>query len=319
MPQFSVIIPNYNHSRFLERRIVSVLEQDFTDYELILLDDTSTDNSRDIIEKFRGHNKISHIVYSSRNSGSPFKQWKKGIELAQAEWVWIAESDDDADPLFLEEADKLIRQHPSTGLFYTDSFIIDENGQKREPDKYSQIKNKFLDTDKWNKPYHHSGIIEINDCLKYFCSVNNVSSAVMKKELLFSFLEELASYQKHGDWFCYLELAAKAPVTYTPSPLSLVRNHTASYLNSNKDAIKSKTEYFRLLLLLLNQKNITDKKKIIHFFAEQYLSFGIRKDGGGRISQLLHVYLKQNISTALKVLWHIFIIKITRKKITSVF
>jgi glycosyltransferase involved in cell wall biosynthesis len=103
-PLVSVIIPNYNHAAYLNERIDSVLNQTFRDFEVILLDDCSTDNSREIIESYRGHEKISQIEYNEVNSGSTFIQWKKGLDLAQGDWIWIAESDDVASNEFLSNA-----------------------------------------------------------------------------------------------------------------------------------------------------------------------------------------------------------------------
>ena len=123
---FSVIIPNHNHGNYLEARIKSVLNQTYKNYELIILDDNSTDNSRNIINKYNNHPQVTAILFNKVNSGSPFLQWKKGIELAKANWIWIAESDDMADPLFLAEAAEVIKNQPAIGCYYTDSFIIDE-------------------------------------------------------------------------------------------------------------------------------------------------------------------------------------------------
>ncbi len=97
----TVIVPNYNHAPYLKRRIESILNQTYQDLELIILDDCSNDNSIDIIKQYQNHKKISHIERNEKNSGSPFKQWQKGIELAKGEYIWIAESDDYADPEFL--------------------------------------------------------------------------------------------------------------------------------------------------------------------------------------------------------------------------
>lgn len=81
-PLVSVIVPNYNHARFLEERMESVLGQTYQNIEVIILDDCSTDNSREVIEKYRNNPKVAKIVYNDANSGSPFRQWKKGMELA---------------------------------------------------------------------------------------------------------------------------------------------------------------------------------------------------------------------------------------------
>ena len=71
-PLVSVIVPNYNYARYLEERIESILAQSFQDFELILLDDCSTDESRSILERYATHPKVSHYVPNEHNSGSPF-------------------------------------------------------------------------------------------------------------------------------------------------------------------------------------------------------------------------------------------------------
>lgn len=78
-PLVSVLIPNYNHSIFLEERIQSVLNQKYQNFEVIILDDCSTDNSKNVIDKYKHNPKISHIIYNEINSGSTFKQWNKGF------------------------------------------------------------------------------------------------------------------------------------------------------------------------------------------------------------------------------------------------
>ena len=93
----SIIVPNYNHEKYLDERIQSILNQTYQDFEIIILDDCSTDNSKFVIEKFRNNEHVSHIVYNEQNSGSTFKQWERGFELAKGELIWIAESDDSCD------------------------------------------------------------------------------------------------------------------------------------------------------------------------------------------------------------------------------
>lgn len=65
----SVIIPNYRHALYLKERIDSVLEQTYRDFEVIILDDCSPDDSREIIETYRTREKIAHIVYNDATAG----------------------------------------------------------------------------------------------------------------------------------------------------------------------------------------------------------------------------------------------------------
>ena len=124
-PLVSVIVPNYNHEKFLEQRINSILNQTFQDFELILIDDKSTDNSLTILNKFKNHPKVSHLIINEINSGSPFKQWIRGLNIAEGEFIWIAESDDYAEFNFLEQTLDLFNFEDQLGLVYTDSNIVD--------------------------------------------------------------------------------------------------------------------------------------------------------------------------------------------------
>ena len=124
MPTVSVIVPNYCHAPYLEQRIESILQQTFQDFELILLDDCSTDGSREILERYRNHPKVSGIFYNERNSGSPFKQWKKGLSKATGDYVWIAESDDFSSPCFLERCVRILDTRPDCSIVFTSSYIV---------------------------------------------------------------------------------------------------------------------------------------------------------------------------------------------------
>lgn len=137
----SVIIPNYRHALYLKERIDSVLEQTYRDFEVIILDDCSPDDSREIIETYRTREKIAHIVYNERNSGSTFMQWQKGFDLAQGEYIWIAESDDFADPGFLSSCVEQLENEPSCTLAYTESRLVDAESRpmkKRMKGAYSK-------------------------------------------------------------------------------------------------------------------------------------------------------------------------------------
>lgn len=108
----SVILPNYNYARYLTERIDSILNQTLTDFELIILDDNSTDNSKDVIKKYESNPHVSRIIFNQENSGNTFSQWQKGIELAQGEYIWIAEADDIAEATLLEECINVMDDDP---------------------------------------------------------------------------------------------------------------------------------------------------------------------------------------------------------------
>ena len=126
MFKVSIIVPSYNHSMFLKGRLESIYNQTFNDFEVILLDDCSADDSKSILKEYANHPKTSYCVFNDKNSGSPFKQWGKGLALAKGEFVWIAESDDVAHPAFLTST--MSSADSNTSLIFTRSKIIDATG-----------------------------------------------------------------------------------------------------------------------------------------------------------------------------------------------
>ena len=127
-PFVSVIIPNYNYARYLEERISSILNQTFSDFEMILLDDASSDNSTEILKKYKDNPHVSHCIVNGKNSGCVFRQWEKGINLSKGKYIWIAESDDLAAPDFLEKTISALERHPEANLCFCGSYLIDSIG-----------------------------------------------------------------------------------------------------------------------------------------------------------------------------------------------
>ena len=127
-PLVSVIIPNYNHARYLDQRIQTVLDQTYTNFEVIILDDCSTDNSLEVIAKYKDNPHVSQIVVNEQNSGSTFKQWDKGIHLAKGEIIWIAESDNYCELNLLEELVKAYTEKENTIMAYNSTLVLYDDG-----------------------------------------------------------------------------------------------------------------------------------------------------------------------------------------------
>src|SRR5262245_33958694 len=78
LPRVTIIVPNYNHARYLDLRLGSILGQTFRDFELLFLDDASTDESRRVFSAYVSDPRV-RASFNDRNSGSPFRQWNRGI------------------------------------------------------------------------------------------------------------------------------------------------------------------------------------------------------------------------------------------------
>ena len=127
VPRVTVVTPNYNHARYLPQRLDSILNQTFRDFELIILDNASTDNSREVIESYTKDPRV-RTIFNAENNGSTFKQWNLGLKHANGEYIWFAEADDYADPTLLKILVDRLDRHASVGLAYCQSWAIDADG-----------------------------------------------------------------------------------------------------------------------------------------------------------------------------------------------
>jgi len=313
MITFSVIIPNYNHAAYLPGRIDSVLSQTYPNFELIILDDCSTDNSRNIIESYRARLKSSRIIFNEKNSSSPFSQWIKGIELAKNEWIWIAESDDFADPDFLQEAAKAIQQHDSTGLFYCDGLIL-ETANKSASKKFSDQKNQIFKTKKWDHSYFQKGLTELNEYLKFDNTVNNASGIVFKKTLLIEASQKLKDFMYFGDWYLYIQLCGVADIYYCNRPLNYYRKHPESLLNAPTSSLISRREYFMILQSLYYSDHVTNKPQLIDHFCFHYLNLGLFHHSLSNSFKIIKAYFRLDKRLSLKIIPRLLMMKLFRKR-----
>ncbi|RYY33154.1 MAG: glycosyltransferase family 2 protein [Sphingobacteriaceae bacterium] len=248
MPEVSVIIPNYNHAQYLVQRIDSVLTQTYTDIEIIILDDNSTDNSRDIIAGYKEHQNISKIIFNDTNSGSPFSQWEKGIAEAKGKWIWIAESDDYASPDFLETLLKLANENEYTGIAYSGSNWVDAKGEAG------------ADLSVHKQSFYRAGIEEIRKFLSWQCTIQNVSSAIIRRDLAVEAIKGLAAYRACGDWIFYIRILQQAALAHTGQKLNYFRWYHNNISNTAKNNGAWLTEGIQVL------NNIDTRKVKFTFF-----------------------------------------------------
>jgi hypothetical protein len=238
VPKVSVIVPNYNYAQYIEARLDSILAQDYPIYEIIVLDDCSTDESLDHIQAYAEKSERPiRIVPNEVNSGNVFKQWIKGVSLAKGDYIWIAEADDLALPEFLKTAMRGF-ENPDVVLSYTDSQQIDENGTFLAED-YRYYTDQISET-KWASSYIATGRDEIKEALFLKNTVPNVSGVVMSAAALARVLEQnssaLETVKFVGDWLVYLWLLEQGSICYNAPSLNIHRRHGSSVTISNFDA-----------------------------------------------------------------------------------
>jgi len=249
MPTVSVIVPNYNHARFLRKRIDSVLQQTFQDFELILLDDCSTDDSRSILSSYASDPRV-RIEFNEVNSGSTFKQWNKGVRLARGKYVWIAESDDYADERLLERLVSVLDAEPQVVYAYCRSWRVSAADQM---DGFVDRYLADLDPVRWTADYRADGHEE---CRNYFVranSVPNASAVVFRKALYKSVGSADENLHLCGDWKLWASMALTGKVAYLAEPLNYFRFHDATVRNESAYMSTDVVEYLAMFRWVLDR------------------------------------------------------------------
>ena len=126
-PRFSIVTISYNQGKYLEECINSVLSQSYKNFEYIVVDDGSTDNSREIILKYK--NKLKYIF--KKNTG-PADSLNAGFNLANGEIFYYINSDDYILKDSLKIADELFHSNSKSDVIYGNGYIIDENSNLKK-------------------------------------------------------------------------------------------------------------------------------------------------------------------------------------------
>lgn len=250
-PRVSVVVPNYNHARYLEQRLASVLGQRYQDLELILLDDASSDGSRAILERHATDPRV-RTAWNERNSGSPFKQWNKGARMARGEYLWIAESDDYADPRFLERLVPLLDANPRVGLAYCQSLCVDEDGRVlRSNAEYTAGFGP-----RWTESYVNDGRDEIRRYLIFMNTIPNASAVLLRRSVLAQVGYAIETMRLSGDHDLWVKMLLRSDVAFEAEALSCFRQQTRSVRSNTYTNGVYLDEAYDVRALVLSQLDV---------------------------------------------------------------
>ena len=254
MCKVSIIVPNYNHARYLPQRVESILRQTYQDFELILLDDCSTDDSRSVLSRYANDTRV-RISFNEANSGSPFKQWNKGVRLARGKYIWIAESDDYADVKFLERLVSLLDRDESTAYAYCRSWRVTEDGQLSGfEDTYIPYQGPRA----WRNDYSVDGERECREYFVFINAVPNASAALLRKSAYDSVTGADGDFVLCGDWKLWAALALTGRVEYLSEPLNYYRNHQVTQRSRTGRQSVSVSESLRVVRWIMDQLHLPE-------------------------------------------------------------
>jgi glycosyltransferase involved in cell wall biosynthesis len=236
LPKVSIIVPNFNHAKYLQERLDSVYGQTYGNVEVILLDDCSSDDSvailSDYAKRYPGH---TLCRFNEANSGGVFNQWKRGLELATGELVWIAESDDYCSTNLLEE---LVCgfQNPAVMLAFGRTDFV--SGTPPMTVWTSEDYLSDLELGIWERPFIKSAHTMVKSAWAIKNIVPNVSGAVFRHPGKMSLLKDTQwlNLRMCGDWVFYLSIIRGGLVAYSPSAINYYRQHSKNTsVNTQKE------------------------------------------------------------------------------------
>lgn len=215
-PTVSVIIPTFNRMDLIPETICSVLAQTFEDFEILVIDNGSSDNTAEVVKKI---NDPRIRYYWQEPSGAPAHPRNAGLRMARGEYICFLDSDDLWLPDKLESQLRLFKQHPDLKWVYSKTdFFEHETGQT---------------IGKKNSVTYHKGDI----CGELIKSNFIASPTPLVKRSVFEEVggfNEKATFFAREDWELWLRIASRYPIGFVPRVLTKYRVHSGA-ISSNKE------------------------------------------------------------------------------------
>lgn len=247
-PLVSVIMPCYNCEKFIEQAIESVINQTYSNIELIIINDCSTDNTSKILEEYNNRNNVI-VLFNDINKGVSYSR-NRGVSIANGDWIAFIDSDDYWDVTKIEKQIDKIKETNSKFVFNSTAYV-DENGKIS---KYSL-----------NVPP------KIDYCTLLKQNIISCSSVLIKKDLLK--VHKMEYDNIHEDYYCWLRILKDGVIAHSVNYTLLYYRLSKKGKSSNKiKAIKMTLNVYRKMnlskfqqlyyLMIYIYRNIQKYKKI---------------------------------------------------------
>lgn len=274
-PEVSVVVPNYNYETYLPQRLDSIARQSFQDFEVILLDDASPDGSMEVLRAWAKNRPATRLIANTENSGSPFAQWIKGMDLAQSELIWMAEADDFCEPDLLET---LLPHFQRRNVFlgYVKSVPVNSAGEVLGD--YETLYLNRINPGRWSAPYVVSDHDEASAGLGIANCIPNASSVMFRKfHAEDAFRAQVTGMRMCGDWLYYLRAMRGGMVAYSDRPLNYHRRHASTVTAQTEGSMRYFDEFRNIRAYVAQTYQLSDAAhEKIGIFTQQDLDrFGV--------------------------------------------
>jgi len=242
IPTLSVVMPNYNHGRYIGEALEAVLGQSVPPLEVVVVDDGSTDDSVARIEAVAAAHPTVRLHRNERNRGVIFSV-NRAVSLARGDFILSAAADDCVLPGLFEKSLSLLAQHPRANLCFTDFMFLDAATGELHPKHLGFAREAaYLDPEALVARLPRSAG-SIPGC-----------GTLFRREALQAaggFRDELAW---HCDWFASLAISFRGGCCYVPEPLSSFRFLSGSYSSGSREWADQRAVLTSLLTLLESEE-----------------------------------------------------------------
>jgi glycosyltransferase involved in cell wall biosynthesis len=276
-PKVTVIIPCYNYARYLPEAVESLVRQSLADWEAIVIDDASTDESALVMQGLTDPRIIK--VYHKENIGN-IATYNEGIGLARGEFIVLLSSDDRYHPDFLRKTVRMFDSHQEVAVVYTGVEVIDAAGRVQYSLQHTLNRHRY------------DGVYDELPTLLMNNSIPNCASVVRR-----SVLDEVGSFDPRfpnaGDYDLWLRIALKYKMGFVKEPLYQYRLHgnNMSFTRGRGHLIEG--ELVQIIEQILNHPNLPTSGQRLQKRARAnlYWSFGCwrlqRRDVRNGLERLL--------------------------------
>lgn len=245
---FSIIIPLYNKELYIERSISSVLNQTFKNFELIVVDDGSTDNGPNIVKNIL--DKRIYLIQQENKGVSSARN--KGIDASKYEFIAFLDADDEWKPEFLETILKLVNKYPDAGAYAT--AYCSDNGKNIS----TEFNISFTNT--YDKEYLINNYFKISsEGRPLLCSSSSVM--VPKKTIV-----AVGNFSTDAWWGEDLDMwgriALKYPIAFSPVPCAIYHVDASNRACKRNKCVKTHP-FVKTARMAINDKQVSSKKYIV--------------------------------------------------------
>jgi len=216
-PLLSVVLPNYNHASYLARAIDAIAKQDQSPNEIIVIDDASTDNSREVLTACQSRYPNLIVLFNERNAGA-LRTLQRGLEAATGRYVYFGAADDQVLPGFFSRAIRALEAAPTIGLFCAETILLDGTTGRKMGIRPAV------------RPLRKAGGLsgkEVEALLKRADNFIHTGSSIFRRRALLEkngFATEAGSF---SDGLLARKIALTQGMWFSPKPVSIWHVHTS--------------------------------------------------------------------------------------------